>query len=229
MGSPYFRLRVGFRKAERLAFLSHLEVVRACERSARRARMPYAVTQGYNPKMRVAFGPALPVGTGSLEEYYDLWLREYVPPGEALDRLASTIREDLAPSRTGYVPVGAPSLSAELAIARYRVAVAVEASAQEVSEALEVVQADGELIVEHKGKTKVFGLADGLPEKPEVSPDGDGVIVQVTTRMSPDGTLRPQVLIGQALDRADMPHTVESVTRTALLAEDGSDWRRPLD
>ena len=34
--------------------------------AARRAGLPYAVTQGFTPHMRIAFGPALPVGTAGL-------------------------------------------------------------------------------------------------------------------------------------------------------------------
>ena len=54
-----FRLRVTFRETGRLALLSHLEVARALERSVRRAGLPYAVSQGFSPHMRIAFGAAL--------------------------------------------------------------------------------------------------------------------------------------------------------------------------
>ena len=33
--------------------------------------------QGFNPHMKVAFGPALPVGTASENEYLDVWLTRY--------------------------------------------------------------------------------------------------------------------------------------------------------
>ena len=64
-----FRLRVVFRKAGRLALLSHLEVARALERAVRRAGLPYAVSQGFSPHMRIAFGAALPVGVGGEREF----------------------------------------------------------------------------------------------------------------------------------------------------------------
>ena len=66
-----FRLRVAFPKEGRLAHLSHLETARACERSVRRAGLSYAVSQGFNPSMRIAFGPALPVGTGMTLSWTD--------------------------------------------------------------------------------------------------------------------------------------------------------------
>ena len=67
-----FRLRVRYAKSGRLALLSHLEVVRALERAVRRARLPFAVTNGFSPHMRIAFGAALPVGVGGSDEFFDL-------------------------------------------------------------------------------------------------------------------------------------------------------------
>ena len=67
-----FRLRVRYRKTGRLAYLGHLEVIHTIERIVRRAGLPYAVTQGFSPHMRVGFSSALPVGTSSTCEWYDL-------------------------------------------------------------------------------------------------------------------------------------------------------------
>ncbi len=67
-----FRLRVYFRKSGRCAMLSHLEVARALERAVRRAGLPYAISQGFSPHMKIAFGAALPVGVGGARECFDL-------------------------------------------------------------------------------------------------------------------------------------------------------------
>ena len=49
-----FRLRVRYGKRDRLKYLGHLEVIHTIERIVRRAGLPYAVTQGFSPHMRVA-------------------------------------------------------------------------------------------------------------------------------------------------------------------------------
>ena len=82
-----FRLRVTYAETGRLVMLSHLEIARALERAVRRAGLPYAVSQGFSPHMKQAFGSALPVGVGGLEEIFDVSLTDYVPPEEALARL----------------------------------------------------------------------------------------------------------------------------------------------
>ena len=82
-----FRLRVTYAETGRLVMLSHLEIARALERAVRRAGLPYAVSQGFSPHMKQAFGSALPVGVGGLEEIFDVSLTDYVPPEEALARV----------------------------------------------------------------------------------------------------------------------------------------------
>ena len=98
-----FRLRVTYAETGRLVMLSHLEIARALERAVRRAGLPYAVSQGFSPHMKQAFGSALPVGVGGLEEIFDVSLTDYVPPEEALARLRASSAPDLMPHAARYI------------------------------------------------------------------------------------------------------------------------------
>ncbi len=224
-----FRLRVRYAKAGRARFLSHLEVMRALERSARRAGLPYAVTKGFNPRMKVAFGPALPVGTGGSREYFDAWLLRPVPSAEALKRLEVSTPPDLPVEDARYVHMREPSLTAAATVARYEVAVGGEGVTPELIEkALATVVGEGRLELEHKGKTKVFDLARSLPEEARVRSCGPPWIVEVTTRMGQEGSLRPDMLLNEALSRIASDGAVVSVTRTDILIEEEGVWLRPL-
>jgi radical SAM-linked protein len=219
-----FRLRVTYGKTGRLRYLSHLEVTRACERAVRRAGLAYAVTQGFNPRMKVAFGPALPVGTAGLAEAYDVWLTRFVAPGEVLAALRATTPDDLVPLEAKYVPESAPSLAAALTTAEYEVVVTGPGMGPgEVRQGVESVKADGSLTLQHKGKAKVFDLAVFLPKEPTVEAYPGGAIVRMTTRMSASGTLRPEALIAEAVRRTSSGVAVITVTRTGLrTAEEGA-------
>ena len=102
-----FRLRMTFCKQGRLAMLSHLEVARALERAVRRAGLPFAVSQGFSPHMKIAFGAALPVGVGGTHELADLQMTRYVPVDEALEaqhlghKVALSRREVVADGHAG--------------------------------------------------------------------------------------------------------------------------------
>jgi radical SAM-linked protein len=226
-----FRLRVGYRKAGRLRFLSHLEVVRTLERGIRRAGLSYAVTAGFNPRMKASFGPALPVATGSQEEYLDLWLTRYTAPEEALRRVAGALPPELAPIEAVYVPEKTRALTAGEMLADYEVSIDGRGVVPErIAEAVASLVESRSLTIEHKGKTKVFDLSQALPNEPRVRVGKDGAVgVKLTVRIGPSGSLRPDVFVIAALSSADVPARVESVTRTGmvLITEDGT-LARPI-
>ncbi|WP_270297726.1 TIGR03936 family radical SAM-associated protein, partial [Eggerthella sinensis] len=62
------------------------------ERAVRRAGLPFAVSQGFSPHMKIAFGAALPVGVGGTHELFDGQLTRYVPADEALEALQAARR-----------------------------------------------------------------------------------------------------------------------------------------
>jgi radical SAM-linked protein len=229
MAESTFRARVCFQKSGPLRHLSHLETVHACGRAARRARLPYAVTKGFSPHMRIAFGPALPVGTAGLGEYYDLWLRSYIPANDVLASLTSATPANLAPVNVVYVGERSASLTAALTIARYEVLVeGGEGLSESLAGSLAAIVAEGVFAVEHKGKQKVFELASTLPKEPEVSSVNGATVVRLTTRMGERGSLRPETLVTTALAREKLEGRIASVTRTELLVEEEDSWRSPM-
>lgn len=229
MAPGEFRLRLCYAKVGRLRFLSHLEVVHALERGARRADLPYAVTRGFNPHMKMAFGPALPVGTAGQREYFDLWLTRYLPAEEPLRRVAAAMPQDLAPSAAAYVSDALPSLSAACTVARYEIRIdRRDVEEKALVEALDAVIRTGELEVEHKGKAKVYDLTRSLPKEPRIESDENGIVVTLTTRMGQEGSLRPEMLLGEALERIEAQGAVMAVTRTDTLVEDGGALARPM-
>jgi radical SAM-linked protein len=216
-----FRLRVTYGKTGRLRFLSHLEVAHACERSVRRAGLGYAVTQGFNPRMKIAFGPALPVGTAGLAEAYDLWLTRLVPPPEALEKLRVATPEGLAPTGVRYVGDKEPSLTAVMTLGTYEVVVEdLGMGPGRLAKALGDVIGSGSLSVEHKGALKVYDLAICLPEGAQTREEPGRGVVGVTVRMGAWGSLRPEALVREALGRMDARDASMSVTRIGLRPEE---------
>ena len=138
--------------------------------------------------MKVAFGPALPVGTAGENEYLDVWLTRYTDADEALSVLQASTPADLAPLEARYVADKEPSLTAAITIAKYVVeVVGKESSAEHVRTALNRVVGTGTLSVEHKGKHKVFDLARSLPKEVRVE-DRRGRVQRRAHR--PHGTRR---------------------------------------
>jgi radical SAM family uncharacterized protein/radical SAM-linked protein len=112
-------VRIRYAKAGRLVALSHLETMHTLLRAIRRAGLPMAYSQGYHPKPRVSFGPALPVGVASSCEHLDLELVGTHAPRAIADRLAAALPEGLEVLEAAALEPGAPSISASLRAVHY--------------------------------------------------------------------------------------------------------------
>ena len=102
------RLRLTFSKTEAMRFTGHLDLQRTLERTIRRANLPLAYSQGFNPHPKLTLAAALPLGFTSACEVADMWLKEDMavadvkaalqtaaPPGITFDNIAAV--EDRAP------------------------------------------------------------------------------------------------------------------------------------
>lgn len=83
---PVQKLRLRYAKRGRLRFTSHRDVARSFERALRRAGVPMAYSQGFNPHPKVSWVGASPTGVASEAEYVEVQVVERLDP-EAL-RLA---------------------------------------------------------------------------------------------------------------------------------------------
>lgn len=89
-------VRVWFHKLQPVALVGHLEMMALFERAARRAGLPLAFSGGYNPKARLRFTPALPLGSESLCEFVEIGLLEDLDPAQVMARLAPQLPDGFA-------------------------------------------------------------------------------------------------------------------------------------
>jgi radical SAM-linked protein len=85
LGEHQERWRLRFEKVGPAALLGHLDFVREITRVVRRAGLRAHYTQGYHPKPRLSFGPALSLGVASLDEYLDI---DLLDPPDGLEIIA---------------------------------------------------------------------------------------------------------------------------------------------
>jgi radical SAM-linked protein len=103
-------VRIRYAKGGRLAALSHLETMHALLRAFRRAGLAMAFSQGYHPKPRVSFGPALPVGVESRCEIVELELVGAADAALVQERLDSQLPVGLTLLSVELLPPGAPGI-----------------------------------------------------------------------------------------------------------------------
>lgn len=82
------KVRLRFAKRGDLRLISHHDLMRCLERLVRRARLPLAQSQGFNPRPKIVFPLALGLGIEGQREVVEMELAEPVEPSELLRRVA---------------------------------------------------------------------------------------------------------------------------------------------
>jgi len=88
--------RVRYAKTGLARFIGHLDTARTLLRAVRRAGVETLYTQGFTPRMRLSFGPPLPLGLTSDCEYMDIKLARGYDPETVKEKLQSQLPEGLA-------------------------------------------------------------------------------------------------------------------------------------
>jgi radical SAM family uncharacterized protein/radical SAM-linked protein len=89
------RIRARIFKLGDARFLSHLEMITAFHRAARRAHLPLAYSQGFHPLPKIRFEGALPLGVESIAEVGEFELLESIKAGVFMQKLNEELPEGL--------------------------------------------------------------------------------------------------------------------------------------
>ncbi len=79
----------------RLRFVSHRDMLLVFERALRRADLRVSHTEGFNPRPRLTFAQALPLGVESMDEVVDIDLVDDLEPAQVQERLPAALPPDL--------------------------------------------------------------------------------------------------------------------------------------
>lgn len=120
------KFRIKFSKEGIVRFISHLEMVTFLRRAVRRAKLPVIYSQGFNPQIRLALGPALPLGYESQTEYFDLELARRQNPEEIRKQLNLQMPEGFSIIEVRPVPILSPSLEEKINLAEYEIFANIE-------------------------------------------------------------------------------------------------------
>jgi len=103
-------VRIKYCKDGPIKYISHLNLAQVFTRALRRADIPVVISDGFNPRFRISFGPPLPLGIISISEYLDVRLKEEVKVEELTERLNLILPQGLKILRAKTIPSSADSL-----------------------------------------------------------------------------------------------------------------------
>jgi len=192
-----YRYRARFTKPGRMRFLGHLDLTRVVLRALRRSDLDLVYSNGFNPKPRVSFGPALAVGIESEAEYVDFEGYDLLDLEVARERIEAALPAGMRCLGLRSIASGVESIAESVRAARFRARVG---TAVDAPRAVDALRARGPVEVRRAtkdGGTRTFDLAAELLDLRALGDD----TVEMTLVLRPSGaSIRPdevlRVLVG---------------------------------
>lgn len=142
--------RLGTRK-----YLSHIDVLRDFGRIVRRADIPVAYSEGFNPHALLFFSPPTPVGVSSEAEYVGIGTA--ASPEETLARFNAAVTEEMRASEA-FLTAKNPNLAGRIVAADYVFPFPADAFRPDEGLTLDYVK-KGERVVEEAGD-RIFAAGE---------------------------------------------------------------------
>jgi len=212
--SPH-RYRIRYAKGPSIRFIGHLDLLRTWERALRRAQIPMAYSQGFNPHPRINLGAALPLGYSSECELIDLWIENEIETTEIMSRISRSLPPGIALAAVDPIPAASPSLQKSIRWAEYLTILDQNTSVEEMKLKVNELLAQDTLQRMRRGKTyDLRPLLDSI----EVSEMEGRATLKMTLCSSQQGTGRPD----EVLDALGLDASLVRIQRKRLiLSEEG--------
>jgi radical SAM-linked protein len=202
------KVRLRFAKCGEFRLVSHHDLMRCLERMLRRAAIPMASTQGFNPRPKITFGLALGLGIEGRAEVVDLELREPMGPSALLERLAAVAPPGLLFHNACALAPGASAPQPRAVEYCIRVSDDRRDHAQSALEAL-LAKESWPFIRRRAGRELSFDLRQQIQDA-ALADDG---MLRFRLSVSPDGSVRPEEVL-EALALRDILDHGAVLTRT---------------
>ena len=196
------KLRMQITKDRDIRFISHLEYVRTIERAIRRAKLPAAYSEGFNPHLKFSLASALGVGVVSYTEFVEIELAEPVEIDAAARALDKALPRGIRVLAADAVANNTAALMAEAAGASYVVTLPYD---KDISEAVANYNDAVELLFKkaapkRKEKFKEIDVKFYIPEIAVELKDGK-TIFSFECKITPTGSMKAVDLLN-ALNEA---------------------------
>lgn len=183
-------VRLKFRKAGDLQYISHLDLQRVMSRVLIRSGVPIWFTQGFNPHPKMVFGMPLSVGTQSECEYLDIKVDRKIALSEILERLNGEVTHDML-FKSAYYP---QSKLSDIALVRYVIEVSEPRQAKELAESAVKLFTSSPLNMMKRTKSgeKEVDITSFIKD---VSASVDKTFKLSVTLSGGEGSLNPEMLV----------------------------------
>ena len=213
------KLRMQITKDPEIRFISHLEYSRTISRAIRRAKLPAAYSEGFNPHLKFSLASALGVGVVSYTEFVEIELAQPMEVEPAARALDAALPRGIRVLAADAVDTHHAALMSQAAGAGYRVTLPYT---QDISEAVAAFNAAPELLFKKAApKTKAgFKEIDVKFYIPQVTvvQDEDKTVFNFDCKITPTGSMKAVDLLNALNEHyhLDLPVEMADIERLNL-------------
>jgi len=179
-------IRLIFAKTQAMRYSSHLDLMRTLERTFRRADLPLAYTQGFNPHPRLNLASALPLGFTSDGEIADLLLEVYVNPEQIQHALEQAAPPGIHILSVQEIAPNQPALQSILQSSAFMVTLLEPVA--DLEQNLEILLSTQSLVRTKRGKNYDLRPLIETINLDTAAPDGEQrILMQLAARQSATG------------------------------------------
>jgi radical SAM-linked protein len=193
------KLRLEITKGEAVRYISHLDYSRAVERALRRAKLPVAYSEGFNPHMKMAFASALSLGVTSDAEYLDVEVTSEISAADFGAALAPQLPPGIAYKAVREITAQHAALMAVVNLASYRITVPLPGGAVIAAAADSVArfnQAQEVLYVKESPKgNRQLDVKQYIAGDVVAAAAPDGLELDMAIKITPGGSVKPSAVL----------------------------------
>ena len=197
------RIQVKFIKQGSLRFISHHNLMKLFERAIRRASISVKMSEGYNPRPKIAYPLALPVGIKGIDEKLEMELCEQMDVSELETRLKKQLPEDM--QITSVEPISSKVKSTVKDVTY--VVIPRDGKMPEAGITDELLSKDA-VIIQRKGKKRAFNIRPSIDRIKTNSQS-----IDLDLKMTPEGMARPEEVLLQLGLKAGKDYEISEIVR----------------
>ncbi len=205
------RIRITFAKQGALRYTGHLDLHKLWERTARRAELPLAYSQGFHPQPKMNIAAALPLGFSSRCEVMDMRLQNDIPLEGLCEKLQNTLPTGIRVVNIERVDDREPALQTQVASAEYEVTLKEPMDRSDLERRVTSVLETESLPRERRGKS--YDLRPLIEELALPHTPSPLFLILMRLKAQEGATGRPE----EVLDALGIPFEETLIERTKLL------------
>ena len=222
-GGSRHKYRLKFIKSGPVRFIGHLDLLSLFNMAVKRADLPIAYSEGFNPHQLIAFALPLSLGYYSNGEYVDIVFTRRIDCGDLVRSLNATLPDGLSISVAAALPADSKNGAALVRYSDYRVLLPKGLELE--SKIVDNFIAQGSIVTSKKTKRTVGNVDIKEDIIRFESVQSDDKVTEISMRLSagPYRSLRADTVMGALFSYAAETYPEHGLTyiREDILGEDG--------